>query len=132
MSGQTKFVFDTNAVLALLKGAQVPEILDKTIGCGKWFISVVTRIELFTYPNLTAEEETKIRRFLKKCRVIPLNRNVETIAIKIRRNADSKLKLPDAIIAATALMLNATLLSNDIKLLNTKYPMLTVIELIPQ
>jgi predicted nucleic acid-binding protein len=127
MNGRTKYVLDTSAVLAIVKAEKIPAALADDLRHSKNFVSVITRIELFAYPSLKTDEAAKIRGFLKKCRVIPLNRKVESMTIDVRRDTDPKLKLPDAIIAATALILNATLLSNDTKLLNTTYRGLTTI-----
>jgi predicted nucleic acid-binding protein len=121
MSGRTKFVLDTNAVIAVIKGRELSAERVDDLRRSKNCVSVITRIELFAYPNLTEGEAEKIRRFLKKCRVVPLKRSVELLAIKIRRDSNPRLKLPDSIIAATALILDATLLTNDIKLFNKTY-----------
>jgi predicted nucleic acid-binding protein len=121
MSGRTKFVLDTNAVIAVIKGQALSAERIEDLRHSKNCVSVITRIELFAYPNLTEGEAEKIRCFLKKCRVVPLKRSVELLAIKIRRDSNPRLKLPDSIIAATALILNATLLTNDIKLFNKTY-----------
>jgi len=53
------------------------------------------------YPNLSLPEEFQIRLLLKKrFKVVPLNKKIEQTAILIR--SKTKLKLPDSIIAATA------------------------------
>jgi predicted nucleic acid-binding protein len=122
MSGRTKFVLDTNAAIAVIKGQELSAERVDDLRCSKNCVSVITRIELFAYPDLTAGEAEKIHRFLKRCRVIPLKRNVELMAIKLRRDSNPRLKLPDSIIAATALILNATLLTKDTKLFNKNYP----------
>ena len=126
MNGTDKFVFDTNVILVSLKGKQIPADLDVRLGYGKWFISVITRIELFAFSGLDVEEETKIRLFLKKCRMIPLNKTVEHETILLRR-AKPKLRLPDAIIAATAVELHATLITNDDDILRLGAPELKVL-----
>jgi predicted nucleic acid-binding protein len=50
--------------------------------------------------KIDPDEKQRIRIFLKNCKVIPLNKKVEITAIAFRR--ETGLKLPDAIIAATA------------------------------
>ena len=45
-----------------------------------------------------------------------LNQPIKQLAIELRKQY--RFKLPDALIVATARSLNATLLTNDIKLLN--------------
>jgi predicted nucleic acid-binding protein len=91
---------------------------------GKMYISVITRIEALAYPNMKAEEETKIRGLLRHMKVVPLNRKVEQNAILIR--AQTKRKLPDCIVAAAALSINGILLSNDMDFRNLNVSGLTV------
>jgi predicted nucleic acid-binding protein len=112
-----KFVFDTNSAIYLLNGDSFADVnLDDTIQ----FVSVITRIELHAYPSITPEGELKIRSFLDGITVVPLNDEVEAEAIKIRRA--SKIKLPDCIIAATAIVLDAALLTRDDGLLKLDWP----------
>jgi predicted nucleic acid-binding protein len=118
--GKPKYVLDSNVFISFVKGllGAMPSLslpLD-----GKLYISVVTRIEALAWPLMTAAEEAKIRAVLRYFIVIPLNRKVECITIPFR--AQTKIKLPDSIVAASSILLNATLLSNDDKLLKTVYP----------
>ncbi len=73
-------------------------------------------MELLSYPSMSEDEEFQVRDFLTKITVVGLENNTKELAIAFRKNY--KLKLPDAIIAATAKILNATLLTNDLKLTN--------------
>jgi predicted nucleic acid-binding protein len=77
---------------------------------------------------LDTTEENHIRNLLKTLKVIPLNRRVEKNTIRLRRA--TALKAPDAIIAATALTVGATLISRDKQLLGLNWPGLTVINAI--
>jgi predicted nucleic acid-binding protein len=52
-----------------------------------------------------------IKRFLSNCKIIDINRSIKDTAINIRKS--NKLKLPDAIIAATTLYLNIPLITAD-------------------
>jgi len=104
-----KRVLDTNAVLYLLGG-----LLDESLPVGEYLVSVATRMELFSYPGLDPEGETRIRAFLSDVEVVGLSEQVADAAIRRRR--EYGLKLPDVIIAATALTADAELLTNDDKL----------------
>lgn len=68
-------------------------------------------MELLSSPSLSTEETASIMDFLNDVHVVGITRNVKHHAIRLRR--DHRLKLPDAIIAATALSLSSTLLTND-------------------
>ena len=70
------------------------------------------------------EEETAIRNFIADVTVSPLDEDVEYIAVEIRRT--TKIKLPDCIIAATAIVLDAVLITNDPHLLRLSRPDLNV------
>lgn len=103
-------MLDTNAVLYFLGGCVASNLPE-----GEYFVSVITEIELLAYPSLNNEEEVRIKAFLQDVVVIEFPLQVKTHTIDLRKRHN--LKLPDAIIAATALAMNATLLTNDQKLL---------------
>ena len=105
-----KKVLDTNAILYLLGGK-----LSRTIPVGQYFISVISEMELLSYPLLDESAQAKIEGFLSEVTVVGLTEDVKARAIRLRRQ--HSLKLPDAIVAATALSLGASLLTNDSKLL---------------
>jgi predicted nucleic acid-binding protein len=107
---------DTNVVIGLLKGdAACIDLLD---GAGTSLkalaTSQITRMELLGFGN-TADEEQTLRRFLSAIQVITLDDAIEGRTIALRRQR--KIKLPDAIIAATAIERGLTLLSLDKALL---------------
>lgn len=104
------FVLDTNAILYLL-GGRLAESLPE----GEYGISVVTEIELLSYPSLGDEGEAQVRAFLSNLAILGLSDNIIEGAVRMRRLHG--LKLPDAIIVATALDFNGELLTNDAKLL---------------
>jgi predicted nucleic acid-binding protein len=99
-------LLDTNMVLYLLA-----DRLANPLPQGEYFVSVITEIELLSYPSLTEDEEQKIQTFLEDIVLIELSRDIRSATIDLRRKTG--LKLPDAIIAATAIAINAKLLTND-------------------
>lgn len=110
------YLLDTNAVLYFLAGR-----LTQPLPNGTFYLSVISEIELLSYPVLDANNELHIKAFLADIEIIELNQAIKQQAIQLRRA--QRLKLPDALIAATAMTLNATLLTNDGHLL--KVPGLT-------
>jgi predicted nucleic acid-binding protein len=75
-------------------------------------VSVITFVETLADPDMAIEEEAAARDFLSGCAIIDLTPEIREKAILIRRFRKS-LKLPDAIIAATAIDLKSILLSTD-------------------
>lgn len=116
MSG-TRCLLDTNVVIGLLKQhtAAIALIEAHQLDLNQVAISQITpRMELLGYPGLPKEEERQIQGFLQSCRVLVIDETVEQCAIQLRRSGSCK--LPDAIIAATALVHQLTLLTLDKKL----------------
>lgn len=101
-------VLDTNIVLSLL-GGELAEPLPVSL----YFVSIITEIELLSYPSLSSSEESAIRAFLRDIHVVDMDTDIKEHAIRLRRYHG--MKLPDAIIAATALSLDGALLTNDQK-----------------
>ena len=66
---------------------------------------------MLSFPNLNNEAEIQIKNFLSELTIIGLEQKIKESAIEIRRKF--ALKLPDAIIAATAISRKLDLLSND-------------------
>jgi predicted nucleic acid-binding protein len=102
-------LFDTNTALYLLG-----DRLTEPLVSGEYFVSVITEMELLSYPSLETQQELQIQDFLQKVTIVNLNSEIKRFAIELRRVR--KLKLPDAIIVATAMAINAELLTNDQKL----------------
>ena len=111
MSDRSFLVLDTNVVLYHL-GNRLQQPLKKK----RYAISIITEIELLSYPNIRANEINIIQNFVAQTTVIELRHSIKTETIALRKKYN--LKVPDAIIAATALRLNAPLLTNDKKLLS--------------
>lgn len=110
MSGSPFVVLDTNVVLYHLS-----DRLKQPLQKRRYAISIITEIELLSYPKIEPDETTKIQNFVDETTVIELRNSIKTETITLRKKYN--LKTPDAIIAATALRLNAPLLTNDKKLL---------------
>jgi len=109
-------VLDTCAVIKLLKGEFKLSSLGIDIDKALQYISVITRMEILAKYDMKPEEEMAIRNFIADVTVSPLDETVERKAVEIRRT--TKIKLPDCIIAATAIVLDAFLVTNDPHLLN--------------
>jgi len=106
---QSPIVLDTNIALYHLGGR-----LTAPLPSGLHHAFIVTEMELLSYPNLSKIEEQRVQNFLAQLLIVGINEPIKSMAIALRKQ--HRLKLPDAIISATAQSLNALLLTNDLKL----------------
>ncbi len=105
-------ILDTNAVVALLKSNQkMLEYVQKADSIG---ISVITQIEFLAFSNLSEHDAKLFEKFISRIDVydiLSFDSNMIQKIIEIRKT--NKVRLPDAIIAATAMLINATLITAD-------------------
>jgi hypothetical protein len=73
-------------------------------------LSVITKIEVLSF-NAPADDYQLLVSFMDDSRIIDLNNQIVDRSIEIRKNY--KTKLPDAIIAATAVEYNLILISRN-------------------
>ena len=101
-------MLDTNIILYFLGGDDtlVPLIEEKNL-----IISIISEIEVLSYEALTGEELVQTKRFLDHCSSIGITSDIKEKAISIRRRY--KMKLPDAIIAATSVSLDVPMITAD-------------------
>jgi predicted nucleic acid-binding protein len=115
-----KLVFDTSAIINFFnKEPDVPD-LDSLMLESDCFVSVITRMELLKFPEITVEEEAEINEFLSALSILQINDAIEQETITISRK--TKLKLPDAIIAATAITIGAKVVTTDPHFSKCEYP----------
>jgi len=119
---ECRFVLDTNAVIFLTtKGNIVPSNILNELNEADLFISVITEIELFAKPEIPPDEEKKLRAFISdRISIIDITSTVKNETIELRRK--NKLKLPDCIVAASAIIQKAVLLTADAELLHLNWP----------
>jgi predicted nucleic acid-binding protein len=65
-------------------------------------ISAITEIELLCWKTASENDLVVLRDFIEDCVVFELDKDIKLKTVEIRKNY--KLKLPDAIIAATAVI----------------------------
>ena len=106
MSGN-KYLADTNAFILLLSKHPSLESLQGT----EWMYSFVTEIELLSKPDLSLREEKAVQNLLAVARKVPHLEAMDGLAIEIRKKF--RLKIPDAIIAATSVLMDMPLITAD-------------------
>lgn len=107
MSGK-EILVDTNIILHLINGSEdlVTFLEGKDV-----FISFITELELLGYKGISAKQETQIVELLDDCSIISMNKLIREKYIFIKRNYN--VKLPDAIIIATAMAFDMPIISAD-------------------
>jgi len=91
----------------------IAEVMDQTPN-----ISVITEIEALSWVNSDLSKEKIIQEFIKDANIFALTPAVVSQCVTIRRS--KKIKTPDAIIAATAITNNLTLVTSDSDFNNIK------------
>lgn len=91
----------------------MPEKANELIDNINTRISVITRMELLSWSGLSEKQTSILQEFINACIVYALVEPIILKAIDIRRNY--KTKLPDAIIAANALINDLTLITHNTK-----------------
>ena len=106
-----RYLLDTNAVIALLQGASVNKLLKDAEWIG---ISVITTLEFLAFPKLTVHDKKLFNKFLERVEVIDLtSKDTSYLDLCISLRKKYSLKLPDAIIAASAISYDCCLVTND-------------------
>lgn len=101
-------ILDTNIVLYLLNGDdELASILDNM----QLYVSIITEIELLGYQEISNEDKIKIKYFLSECTIVPLNQEIKNLCIELKQS--SKIKTPDAIVAATSVFCQIPLITSD-------------------
>jgi hypothetical protein len=115
MSGE-RFLLDTNAMIALLQGDQT---LVEWLADANWVgVSIISQLESKAFPNLSEADETAIDQFLHRVDVVGVTaaqHSLLKLILSVRR--ERNIKLPDAIIVATAMDNGAILVTSDKDLL---------------
>jgi hypothetical protein len=101
-------VCDTNIAIYLLSGDK--ELADLLHGLDAK-LSFISELELLSKPDMTLPEATKTKAFINSCTVIEMSPAIKKKTIEIRHR--SRIKLPDSIVAATAISLNLPLITAD-------------------
>lgn len=108
-----KYLLDTNAVIHFL-GASMPDhsmkVMNNIVDRDS-IISIITKMETLGFNFKSEDEQFTMEYFVEGSTVLQINNDIVNKTIDIRKT--KKLKLPDAIIAATALVYDLTLITRN-------------------
>ncbi len=110
-----RYLIDTNVISHLFANTLPASgrLFVENILNAEFIISVAVEIEVLTY-HQSPEKMPLIEDFMSLATILPLDKEVTKKTIEIRRN-NRRLKLADAIIAATAIVYNLALITNNTK-----------------
>ena len=108
-----RYLIDSNIWLYAAAGkGEAVEFLD-TAAAAEWAgYTAISRLELFGYPDLKPGDEEKLNKLLACFTEVEVSVSVIDRAIEVRRRR--RVKVPDAIVAATALLMNAKLVTRNV------------------
>ncbi len=102
-------ILDSNILIYVAKPAY--RKLRKFVASEPVYVSAISKVEVFGYHKLNEEEETALRRLFIAATVFPVSDPVIEQATNLRRQKN--IGTVDAVIAATALLLGAELVTRN-------------------
>ena len=107
-----RLLLDTNSIIALLN--ENAGVIDAIDTADDIFISIINELEFKSFSNLSLNDMKLFDAFVAGVTVLDLQASNITLKSKIIEIRNIyKLKLPDAIIAASAIINNAVLVTAD-------------------
>lgn len=110
----TSYLLDSNVIIYLINGTLNPKNSQVILEAAKQpaYVSVISKIEILGWNPPAQEEAGEYQGFMDDAVVLELSNAIVEKTIEIRKSV--RIKLPDAIIAATALVHGYTLLTRNV------------------
>ena len=106
-----KAVLDTNIIIFISK-KQID--IDKLMSLyDEFYVSIITYMEVYGFEFENETEKVLIDELFDLIEIVNVNMPIAEKVIEYKKNKRKKIKLPDAIILATADFIKADLLSDD-------------------
>jgi len=111
---QTDFLIDTNILIYHIQGAErTIDFISGLVSRNSFNISVLTKIEFLGWDKHSDEGYEKCRKLLEPAHVYSVDQDIAEKAIELKKR--KKIKLADAVIAATALLNNLKLATRNVE-----------------
>ena len=111
MSGNCAVLDSNIIILASKQELNVDDLIEKY---DRFYVSIITYMEVSGFKNISEKEKVIIERFFKNVEIIDVGREIAKTVIDYKINQSKKIKLPDAIILATAKFVNGNLITRNI------------------
>ena len=108
------YLWDTNIAVYYLQQQLPPyagKVMDDIAGNSRICFSVITEIELFSWKSAAQFDFDLVNMFVDMSLLLDLEKDIRKKAAELRRQHD--FELPDAIVAATAIVHGLTLIANN-------------------
>jgi predicted nucleic acid-binding protein len=130
--GKPRFMLDSNVLIDILNHRlDLLSFLDTLPDC-ELYINPIVWVETLAKPDMTREEEAEARVLLSWFLWADIDASVLDKTIFIRRANPRTMLLPDALVAALAITLNATVLSNDPHLRDFRWEGYAALSVVPK
>ncbi len=105
-----KALLDSNVIIDASKN--LISVVDIINSYDMLFTSIICYIEVLGFNFKTETEKNAVERIFKSLSVININREIADFTVELRKK--SKIKLPDALIMASAEIIEADLITSNI------------------
>jgi predicted nucleic acid-binding protein len=106
-----EYLIDSNVIIDFFSGS-LPETGRQLVSTMSPSISIISQIEIFSKADIPVSELEVLNKFIKAAHIFILDTSVALAAIELR--VKYKMKLPDAVIAATAITNNLNLVTRNV------------------
>lgn len=110
-----KYLIDTNILIYYFNGSLSVPAKEKITAMltDNFNISIISKMEFLGFSRFDFREKQEAARFISFANVLPLSEAIVERTIQLKQSV--KIKLPDAIIGATALFHNLNLVAHNVK-----------------
>ena len=106
-----KGIYDSNVIILFSKGKIDIEMLSSKYD--QVYASIITFIEVYAFDFEDKDERALVDRFFENVEIIEVNDEIADQTIIYRKSKIKKIKLPDAIILASAKVVGADLITDN-------------------
>lgn len=111
MSGNRALLDSNIIILASKEKIDIEKLFENY---DTFFVSIITYMEVLGYENITETEKLIIDNFFSNIEIIEVGKEIAKIVIDYKTKSSKKIKLPDAIILATAKFVSGDLVTRNV------------------